>query len=182
MPWPERALWNSASEEQQKEAHRRCTALLELWLGKATKAEVMERLQIPALRLWQLSQQALAGMVAGLLKQPRRLPPVGELLMPNPENEVRALRRRNAELEKENEEMKQLLSILRELPSNRERAAAIKVPPRLEPKVPILQPLPSSDTSEPNAAVKSPTTPAKRRPGRPKVDRGTDPRRPDQTK
>ena len=76
--------------------------------------------------------------------------------------------------------MKLLLSILRELPSNRERAAAIKVPPHLEPKVPILQPLPSSDQSAPNAAVKSPP-PTKRRPGRPKVDRRTDPERPDQT-
>src|SRR5262245_43509442 len=114
MPWPVRALWNAASDEQKEQAHRRCTALLEMWLGKATKTEVMERLQMPALRLWQLSQQGLAGMVEGLLKQPKRQPPVGEVLMPNPENEVKALRRRNAELEKENEEMKLLLSILRE--------------------------------------------------------------------
>src|SRR5262245_45860626 len=96
MPVPVRALWDRASEEERKRAHETCSQILELWLGKATKAEAAERLKVPPLRVWQLSQQALAGMVAGLLKQPR--PRRGA--DPSAE-ETPALRRRLLQLERE---------------------------------------------------------------------------------
>jgi hypothetical protein len=183
MPWPVKALWDSASEEEQRLAHRTCTSLLELWLSKATKQEVMERLQIPALRLWQLSQQALAGMVAGLLKQPKRRPPPGEVPMPNPEEDGKLLRRRNAELEKENRILKDLLQLMRELPSNRERAAASKAPRRREEvETSELPGAPDPPASSPPASEPAPAEtkrPAKRPRGRPKMDRGAAPERPD---
>ena len=71
MPISVRALWEQATEEEQKLAHQTCATILEYWLGRASKAEAMKRLELPALRVWQLSQQALSGMLAGLLKQPR---------------------------------------------------------------------------------------------------------------
>ena len=60
MPVPVRALWEAATEEERKRAHETCALILELWVGKATKAEAAERLKVPPLRVWQLSQQALA--------------------------------------------------------------------------------------------------------------------------
>src|SRR5574338_1704483 len=71
MPVPVKALWEKATEEERKRAHETCTLLLELWLGRATRAEAAARLKVPPLRVGQLSQQALAGMVAGCLRQPR---------------------------------------------------------------------------------------------------------------
>ena len=123
-PWPVRSLWEAATEEERRRAHATCTAMLELWLGKATKREISERLQLPPLRLWQMSQQALAGMVAGLLKQPRRPPsgePSGEPSMP--ERDWKKLKRENEDLSRQNEQLAGLIAILRDLPGNRESAA-----------------------------------------------------------
>src|SRR5688572_19158960 len=71
MPLPIKTLWESASEEERARAHRTAVEVLCAWLGKATRAEAAARLSIPPLRFWQLSQQAVSGMVAGLLHQPR---------------------------------------------------------------------------------------------------------------
>ena len=76
---PVRGLWESASEEERAVAHRTGVAILEMWLGQASRQEVAERLNVPPLRIWQLSQQALSGMVAGLLKQPKKKPPAEEM-------------------------------------------------------------------------------------------------------
>ena len=66
-----RELWTSATSEEQRQAHQACTQILALWLGKRRRAEVAAELSIPPLRVWQMSQQALSGMLAGLLHQPR---------------------------------------------------------------------------------------------------------------
>ena len=66
-----RGLLDAASEEEKKTAQETCALILELWLGKTSKAEIGRRLNLPPLRVWQLSQQALSGMIAGLLVQPR---------------------------------------------------------------------------------------------------------------
>ena len=68
---PLRALWEAASEEDRTKAHQRCTVMLEYWLGRISKAQAAEKLQIPQIRVHQLSQQALSGMGVALLKQPR---------------------------------------------------------------------------------------------------------------
>ena len=67
-----KALWKAATPEDQKKAHVLCMAMLEYWMGKKTKSEVAADLDLPPVRIWQLSQQALSGMLAGLLKQPRQ--------------------------------------------------------------------------------------------------------------
>jgi len=174
MAYPVKALWDAASDEEQKQAHLQCTALLELWLGKATKEEVMERLQLPALRLWQMSQQALSGMVAGLLRQPKWRLPKGVTLMPDPQSDVVTLRRRNAELEKELLGVKAVLALLRELPGNRERVAASRTRTRGDQVAKgTTDPEPANPSpSEPAAATTKtapPTTPRRRA----KTDRGS---------
>jgi len=114
MPVPVRALWEGATEEERKRAHETCATILELWVGKATKAEAAARLKVPPLRVWQLSQQALAGMVAGLLKQPRARR--GAERGPD---EPTALRKRLAQLERETQARDSLIALLRELPAHR---------------------------------------------------------------
>jgi hypothetical protein len=176
MAYPVRSLWDAATPEEREQAHHQCTALLELWLGKATKEEVQERLKLAPLRLWQLSQQALSGMVAGLLRQPKRRVPKGEVLMPNPESDVKMLRRRNAELEKENQALKSVLALLRELPGNRERAAVREVrrrEDRTESPVKTATPMSDPAPSEPRPAASKTATKTPR--GRPKADRGSAP-------
>jgi hypothetical protein len=66
-----RELWTSATAQEQEKAHTTCTRILAMWLGRMPAAEVASELAIPRLRVWQLSQQALSGMLAGLLHQPR---------------------------------------------------------------------------------------------------------------
>ena len=70
--WPVRGLWENAPPEEKERAHETCMKILEYWLGKKSKGKVAKELEITPLRVWQLSQQALSGMMAGLLSQPRR--------------------------------------------------------------------------------------------------------------
>lgn len=172
MAYPVRALWDAASQEEREQAHRACTTFLELWLAKITKEEAMERLQLSPLRLWQLSQQALAGMVAGLLRQPKRRVPKGEVTMPNAERDVRALRKRNAELEKEVEDLKVIQALLRELPGNRDRSAGREVRRRREEAATVAPAAATSspDPSEPTPAATKTAPTAPRR--RSRADRG----------
>ena len=95
-PWPVRAIWELASEDERTEAHKLGVMMLEHWLGRLTRRELGEKLNLPPLRVWQMSQQALAGMVVGLMAQPKR-PPKGTP-MPNStpqqdREELQALRR-----------------------------------------------------------------------------------------
>jgi len=118
MPLPVRALWVSASPEEQTKAHQAATAILRTWLGKATREEAATELGLSRLRFWQLSQQAVAGLVAGLLRQPRfrgRAGPTGEPL----EEGVGVLRRKITTLERELDGAKRLIALLKELPAPR---------------------------------------------------------------
>ena len=69
--WPVRGLWEAAPREEKQAAHEACMKVLEYWLGKKTKAEIASELGVTPLRVWQLSQKALSGMMAGLLPQPK---------------------------------------------------------------------------------------------------------------
>lgn len=111
-----RALWESASGEEKEAAHRTGVAILEMWLGQASRKEVAERLQIPPLRIWQLSQQALSGMVAGLLKQPKGRMQKTELTK---EDCPWRLRKKMAKMEKELSSLRQLVGLLRDMPAHR---------------------------------------------------------------
>ena len=117
MPVPVRALWASASEEERARAHRTATAVLRTWLGKTSREEAAQEVGVSRLRFWQLSQQAVAGLVAGLLRQPR----YRGAGLPGDEESPGSLKRRLRSLERELEGARRLIGLLQELPANRER-------------------------------------------------------------
>jgi len=118
-PYPVRAIWELASETERQEAHKLAVLVLEHWLGRTTRKELGEKLALPPLRVWQLSQQALAGMVVGLMAQPKR-PPKGTPMPGESKREEReelkALRKEIHELREDNRVLKELLDIARDLP------------------------------------------------------------------
>ena len=122
-----RGLWESASPEERARAHTTCVSILSMWLGRKSRHQVASELSLPPLRVWQLSQAAVSGMLAGLLKQPR-----GHkkgLNMEPSEEDPRVLKAKIAELEEENRSLRQLVEVLRNLPAAREQPA-----PRPQPK------------------------------------------------
>jgi hypothetical protein len=121
MPLPVKALWEGASEEERARAHRTATAILSTWLGKATREEAAKDLGLSAVRLWQLSQQAVCGLVVGCLRQPRfrgRPPKDGYGLVGEG---VGALRKRISDLERELDGSRRLVDVMKDLPGNRDR-------------------------------------------------------------
>lgn len=123
--FPVRGLWEGASEEERTKAHVACMAILEYWLGRATKTEIAERLAVTPLRVWQLSQQALSGMLAGLLRQPRSR---GKVVLPpaRPQEDPKMLQRRIAELEVKLERTEDLVRVLKELPWQQQSSPSVK--------------------------------------------------------
>lgn len=113
MPLGVRELWKAATEEERARAHRQATVILAHWLGKRTKTEAAAELEVKPLRVWQLSQMAVSGMVAGLLKQPRK--GRGQVVM-SPEEDPVVLRKRIRQLEHEVESMERLVQLVRDLP------------------------------------------------------------------
>jgi hypothetical protein len=121
-PWPVRSLWETASEEERQKAHQMGALLLELWLGRLSRKELGEKIGIPPLRVWQLSQQALTGMVVGLLQQPKKPPrgtPLPALL---PEDNPKHLKAQLLEVQRQKKVLEELVDILKDLPANREQA------------------------------------------------------------
>lgn len=127
-PIPVRSLWTAASEEEKQQAHKSCSVMLAYWLGKIGKTEAAAQLCVSELRVWQLSQQALAGMAAGLLKQPRtrRI-----LALPrDPEEDPATLKRRIAQLSRELLSATRLVDLLKDLPAHRASAPPPTPTPR----------------------------------------------------
>src|SRR5262245_2648058 len=118
---PLRALWEAASEEDRHKAHERCTVMLEYWLGRISKNQAAEKLSVPQIRVHQPSQQALSGMGVAMLKQPRArvaMPAAGAV---EAERDPKRMRQRIRELEREVKVARDLINLLKELPTNRER-------------------------------------------------------------
>lgn len=113
MPLAVRELWRSATEEEQQRAHRQATVILAHWLGRKSKQEAAEELEVKPLRIWQLSQMAVSGMVAGLLKQPRSS---RGRMVTSPEDDPKVLQKRILKLEEEVKSMERLLQLIRDLP------------------------------------------------------------------
>jgi len=125
MPRPVKALWEAASEEEKIKAHQTCVVMLQHWLGRLSKAEAAAQLKLTPLRVWQLSQQAVAGMVAGLLKQPRWQRSDGAAPMPqNPDEDPKRLKARIVELERKLKLAEDLIQLLKEFPVHKAEAKA----------------------------------------------------------
>lgn len=113
--WPVRGLWENAPPEEKTRAHAACVKVLEYWLGKKSKAAIAKEMSITPLRVWQLSQQALSGMMAGLLTQPRRRV-TPEAFERQPGQTREALKKRILQLEKELSRTEDLVRVLRTAP------------------------------------------------------------------
>ena len=132
MPLPVRALWDQASPEEKMAAHRTCSVMLQHWLGDLTKAQAALELKIPPLRVWQLSQQALAGMVAGLLKQPRGRRSGGTPMPQNREEDPRWLKAKVKELERKLKIAEDVIALLRQMPAQGKRREEKDTMPKAE--------------------------------------------------
>ena len=129
---PVKGLLLNASLEEQQRAHALATTILASWLGQKTRGEVAKELGLPVVRVKQLSEAALSGMVAGLLKQPTRMP---KGALPPEENPVK-LRKRIGDLEEETHMLKELVNLLKDLPANKALAQGpAREPRRRDPKV-----------------------------------------------
>jgi hypothetical protein len=114
---PVRGLWEAASEEEKAKAHRTCVAMLEWWMGRKTREAVASELGQSSLRMWQLSQAALSGMLAGLLRQPRRRGRAAmRAVLDDTSQDLAALRKENAELKRRLAVAERLIVLLRESP------------------------------------------------------------------
>lgn len=120
---PVKAIWKSASPEEQKSAHQKAILVLEHWMGRMNRKELAEKMGIPQVRVWQLAQAALSGMVSGLLKQPKNPPPGTTLL---PEENPKLLKKRIEDLEHQNKLLTGLIGVLRDLPAAREALAEVE--------------------------------------------------------
>ena len=120
-PRPVRALWESATDADRERAHRSAMVILEYWQARLSKQEAAEKLGVKPLRVWQLSQQAVSGILAGLLTQPRdrgaAKDAAGALeAQERRSRRERALERRVVQLERQLEESARLIEVMRELP------------------------------------------------------------------
>ncbi|MBK8178541.1 MAG: hypothetical protein IPK67_06555 [Planctomycetes bacterium] len=116
MPPGVKELWRASGSEAQERAHRSCVEILAMWLGKKPREEVARSLGVPPLRVWQLSQQALSGMLAGLLKQPRTRSTGAWPTEQRGEDSPRVLKMKVAALEEANKKLEKLVELLKELP------------------------------------------------------------------
>jgi hypothetical protein len=124
-PVPMRALWESASVDDQKRAHLITVWMLEYWVGRMSKQETAELLAVTPLRVWQMSQMAVAGMVCGLLPQPRYRKGMS-VTTNDPESDPKMLRKRIAKLEADLASAQRLIDILKTLPGHAQRGLAGK--------------------------------------------------------
>jgi hypothetical protein len=114
-----RSLWEWANPAQKEQAHQTAVALMEYWLGQSSKQEIATRLNVPMLRVWQMSQQAISGMVVGLLNPPKVRTKKAAMSI-RPEDDPKLLQRRIQELEKQVATQHRLIVILREMPASRD--------------------------------------------------------------
>jgi hypothetical protein len=129
--YPNKAIWDQATEEERQRARELATELLGLWLGQQTKEALAKRLQVPPIRVWQMSQRAVAGMVAAMLKPPEgRVGP-----MPRLDPQVRELRSRIADLEKELGISQRLVALLRSMPGSAGREIPKEEPDAAQTRV-----------------------------------------------
>lgn len=115
VPSGVRDLWEQTAPEVREQARRRAMVLLEYWSGRKTKAESAAELHLPPVRIWQLTQAGLSGMVVGLVKQPRRKR--GPPMKSAEEKEISRLRKVNEAQERRLRILEQLIAVLRGLPN-----------------------------------------------------------------
>ena len=102
--------------EDRLQAQRISAMMMEYWLGRITKLEAATSLGMKPLRFWQLSQQAILGMNAGLLLKPARRG-VGQVI--TKEQQIKELEKKVKKLEKVIATQRKLIEVLKTLPGNK---------------------------------------------------------------
>ena len=114
---PVKTLWQLATDEQKTRAQTAGVTILEYWTGRVTKVEAAKRLNIPPVRVWQLSQMATSGMLAGLLVQPKTR---AKGVPMNPDQDPKALLKKIKQLEETIRQQELLIQVLRTMPGCRD--------------------------------------------------------------
>src|SRR5271156_2334029 len=70
-PIPMRGLCEKATQEERERAQQTAQVIMDYWMAPLTKAEAAAKLNLKPIRFWQMTNQAVVGMTAGLLTQPR---------------------------------------------------------------------------------------------------------------
>jgi hypothetical protein len=118
-PRPVKALWESATDDDRERAHMHAMVILEYWTAQLSKTEAAERLGLAPIRVWQLSQQAVSGMLAGLLTQPRDRGASAAAEADSPERwtmRERALEKKLKTMEQKLNASQRLVEVMRDLP------------------------------------------------------------------
>jgi hypothetical protein len=108
-----------ASPEERKKGHELGVLMLEHWLGRMSRKDLAEKLEVPLLRVWQMSQQALSGMVVALMKQPKMPAKGTPILVEEPKEDTKALHKRIEELLREKQVLSDLVDLLKDLPTTK---------------------------------------------------------------
>lgn len=166
---PVRGLWDQANHEERQKAHRAAIAIMEYWLGYSTKSATAKILEVPPIRVWQMSQQATLGMLAALLSQPRMRPKKMIALLRDVDKETssamdpRRLLRKIQALERTIEIQTKLIEILREFPAQSDRSLPLHEQQSLNRYQDVISSIPTPKRA---TQTKSPGTGSKKR-GRP---------------
>lgn len=165
MPRPAiavKGLLDAASPAEIQKARDLCGSILELWLGKTSKQQIARSLGLAPLRVWQLSQQALSGMIAGLLVQPRTRTRtragtgVEAIVRASPGPDLTALRKEIEKLKQDLAASQRVNELLKQFPQT--------IPPRAETQH-------AQRTTKSRAMRPKPSLPLPRPSKRPQADR-----------
>lgn len=112
-----KGLWNHATDDEREQAKLYALKIMETWMGLTSKSKAAESLKIPLIRYWQIHNQAIAGMLAGLLTQPRtRKKPLG-----SEASELLLLKKKVTELEAIVKTQDQVIQFLRSIPGSQSK-------------------------------------------------------------
>src|ERR1700733_5231268 len=111
---PVRGLWEKASEDQRQKARENAKVIMEYWMGRISRSQAITKVEMRPVRFWQLTQQAIAGMTAGLLTQPRFRK--GEFVGKNEQQEIKKLNAKIRELELTVATQQKLIEIFKSIP------------------------------------------------------------------
>lgn len=111
---PVRGLWEKATLEDKQRAQEFAKVIMEYWMGRLSRAQAITKVGMRPVRFWQLTQQAIAGMTAGLLTQPRFRK--GEFMGKNEQQEIKKLEAKVKDLELMVATQQKLIEVFKSIP------------------------------------------------------------------
>lgn len=173
-----KGLWEAASLEERERAMEIAIRIIEMWLGKTTRREAAQHLKVPLVRMNQLDRQAMSGLMAGLLIQPRTRKKRADaasaagglsalVMRPSPANDPELLKKQVRQLKQELLASEQVNALLRRFPVLRDSESADAKPSTMRRKNHAATPDPKD-----RAAARGSLAPiGERETRRPRVDR-----------